>query len=427
MNDTFQSSEVHQIPIHICSTNKYKTNSIAVYIRQPLALETASMVALIPEVLMRGSEKYPNAGLLRRALDDLYGANLFTDVMKRGEEQIMIIRLQIANEKFLTDQTPLLEKGIELLSDVLLRPVKENGVFSKKYVELEKDLLLRKLAQLKDDKIRYANKRIVEKMFEEERYGLYEYGDEEQLKKIQPEGLYEYYERMLRTSPFEWFVVGDVEQGKVQELVAKHFTLQQQEIAPIPQTEIRSNVEQEREVVEKTKISQGKLHIGCRTGTVYSDQDFIALQVCNGVFGGFSHSKLFRNVREKESLAYYVYSSLESHKGIMMIMAGIEFKNYEKTVSIIKDQLQQVKDGQISEEEIEQTKAILINQIKQSNDQPFQMMDRFMQGVIAGYSRSSEELIAEIERITKKEIEEAAQKIQVDTIYFLTSDEEASQ
>lgn len=426
MNEAFQTTKVNGIPIHISSTDKYKTNSVAVYFRQPLTQKTLSKVALLPEVLMRGSEQFPNAGLLRQALDDLYGASLFTDVMKRGEEHLIVFRLQIANEKFLSDRTPLLAKGIELLSNVLLKPVTENGAFSARYVEIERDSLLRKLAQIKDEKMRYANKRCVEEMFSDERFGLSADGTEEQLKAITPQELFEYYQTMLHTHPMEWFISGDVDEEQVKGLVEQYFTLAQEQLIQIPPTEVRLNVEREKKVVEKTKISQGKLHIGCRTGTVYQDEDYIALQVCNGVFGGFSHSKLFRNVREKESLAYYVNSSIESHKGIMMIMAGIEFKNFEKTVDIIKEQLQLVKDGKISDEEMEQTKAILINQLRESNDQPFQLMERYMHGVIAGVHRSTEEVIEAMKQVSIQDIQQVAQKIHIDTIYFLTSEEEVN-
>ncbi|GAA0365965.1 EF-P 5-aminopentanol modification-associated protein YfmF [Bacillus horti] len=420
----FKTSEVNRIPVHICLTDKYKTNSIAVYIRQPLKEETATKVAMIPQVLMRGSENHPSAGLIRQALDDLYGATLYTEVIKRGEEQWVVFRMQIANEVYLSDQTPLLEKGIQLLCDVLLRPALENGRFNQKFVEIERDLLLKKFDQIKDDKMRYANKRCVEEMFKDERFGLFAYGEEAQLRNMDAQDLYSYYQQMLQTHPMEWFVTGDVQEDAVKAIISKHFSLTQQEQITIPKTDVPADVEEERIIVEKTKISQGKLHIGCRTGTVYGDADYIALVVCNGVFGGFSHSKLFRNVREKESLAYYVASNIESHKGFMMIYSGIEFKHFEKTVSIIKEQLQLIKDGQISDEELEQTKAVLYNQINESNDQPYQGMERYMHGVISGVHRSPEETLKAIENVTKEDIQNVAQKIHFDTIYFLTTEEE---
>lgn len=423
MSEQFNSSVLENVSTHVLSTKKYKTNHIAFYIRQPLEEEHYTKVALIPSVLKRGTLNKPTAQKIRQVLDDLYGASLHVDVMKRGEEQIVVFRLQIANEKFLKDQTPLFEQGVELLSKVITQPVLEDGVFTKKYVELEKDLLQRKLTQIKDDKVRYANKRCVEEMFKTERFRLFANGSLDQLEQITAGNLYAYYQQMIQKHPINLFVVGDVQEENVQQALKKHLQLNRSDVITIPKTEVTHHVQKKQEVIENTKIAQGKLHIGCRTNTGYADKDYIPLIVYNGIFGGFSHSKLFRHVREKESLAYYVNSSVESHMGLMMIMSGIDYKNYQKTVEIIKEQLTQMRQGEISEEEMSQTKAVLINQIKESTDQAFQTIDRFYHGVIGGVHRKTEEVIEAIQKVTIEEVRKVAQKIEMDTIYFLTEED----
>jgi predicted Zn-dependent peptidase len=423
MSETFVSHVYRDIPTHTISTNKYKTNFITLYIRQPLEEEQHTKIALIPSILKRGSVRYPSSQKLRQALDDLYGATLTTEVLKRGEEQVVAFRLQLANETYLSDTTPLFDRGIALLNEILMNPVLEGEAFKQKNVDLEKDLLKRKLSQIKDDKMRYANKRCIEEMFRHERYGLYAYGSADQIDGITAEDLYTAYRQMLATHPVECFVIGDLPEAYVRESIEKNLALPRGKQITIPETDVYREVDDVRTVTESTKISQGKLHIGCRTQTAYKDEDLVPLLVYNGVFGGFSHSKLFRNVREKESLAYYVGSNVESHKGFMTILSGIDFKNYEKTVQIIKQEMQNVKDGHISDEEIKQTKAMLTNQVKESNDQPFQLMDRFFNGIVGGKVRTSDELLSGIEAVTKEDIQRVANKVEMDTIYFLTGEE----
>lgn len=420
MGHTFIKQELKRFPVHICSTTKYKTNFIVLYIRQPLSEENYARAALLPQVLMRGTESYPTSAELRKALDDLYGATLTTDVQKRGDEQIIVFRLQIANEKFLRDQTPLVEQGIRLLAEVLLSPVKEGSSFHQRYVELERDLLIRKLKRIKDDKVAYANKRCLEEMFRNELYRLYPYGSEESVQAIEASQLFAYYQQLLEHFPMQMFVVGDVDPERVLAHIDAHFPLAATEIIQLASTNVHELPKEPREVIEETKITQGKLHIGCRIQTTIADDDYAAMQVCNGVFGGLSNSKLFRYVREKESLAYYVSSYIESHKGFMMIMSGIDFKNYKKTVNIIKEQLMEMKAGNVSEEELNQTKAVLTNQVRESNDQPFQLIERFMHGIIGGKVRTPDAWIEEIKRVTVEQVQRAAQKIEMDTIYFLT-------
>lgn len=421
MHDQFTTIHVNQIPVHYISTPKYKTNFIAVYIRQPLRKETHTQVALLPFVLKRGTIHHPTAKSIERAFNDLYGAMFSVDVNKRGEEQVVAFRLQLANEKFLSSKEPLFEKGIQLLSEILFQPRLENGHFLEQYVQLEKDLLARKLAQIKDDKIRYAAKRCVEEMFKDEPFHLYAYGDANQLAEISSESLYTYYQDQFRSQPMDIFVVGDLPGEKVEEMIAQYFPAPTKKSDRRWTTSLGQPPAEIRRIIEKTKISQGKLHIGCRTQTAYADDDYVPLLVFNGLFGGFSHSKLFQNVREKESLAYYISSSIESHKGFMMIMSGIDFNHFDKTVSIIQDQLDQVKKGAITDEELDQTKAMLINHIKETNDQPFQLMERFYHGLVGGKNRTGEELMTQIEAVTKDDVVHAAHKIKMDTIYFLTS------
>lgn len=410
------------LPIHFYKTEKYKTNTISLYIRQPLVEETHTLAALIPQVLLRGSQKYPSAGKLGQALEELYGASLYGDTMKRGEEQIIVFRLQVANEKYLKDQTPLFQEALQLLHEVLINPYLEEGRFSPKFVQLEKDLLLRRIKQLKDDKMRYANMRCVEEMFAQERFRLQAHGSEEQLEAITAEDLFTYYQQLMKHAPMQLFISGDLEENIVQQALEHTFSLQRGETMPIEPTEVRLNVPEQKVITEKTKISQGKLHIGCLTGTSYADDDYVAMMVCNGIFGGFSHSKLFRQVREKESLAYYVASSIESHKGFMMIYSGVEFANYDKTVKIIKEQLEAMKAGSISEDELNQTKAMLINQLREANDQPYNWAERYMHGEISGRMRTADELILDIQRTRTEDVQQVANKIDIDTIYFLTEE-----
>ncbi len=343
--------------------------------------------------------------------------------MKRGEDQVIVFRLDVPNEKYLSDQTPLFEKAMELLSQIIFKPALEEGGFVSKYVELEKDLLQRKLAQIIDDKIRYANKRCTEEMFQGERFRLFANGSEEQIKNMNRTDLYDYYQKMLQSHPMDLFIVGDVTKEEVENVLNKYFRLENRnEVLDIPTTQVEVGRKEEKVVVEKTKITQGKLHIGCRTNVSYQSGDYIPLVVCNGIFGGYAHSKLFRNVREKESLAYYVNSSIESHKGFMMIMSGIEPDKYEKTVEIIKKQLAEMVAGTISDEEIDQTKAVIINQMKESNDLPVQLMERYYHGIVGGVKRKTEEVIQAIQAVTKEQVQQVAQKIEIDTIYFLTNE-----
>ncbi|WHY74476.1 EF-P 5-aminopentanol modification-associated protein YfmF [Fictibacillus enclensis] len=406
--------------LHTIETTKYKTTSLILQIKSPITEEEVTKRALLPYVLQSGTERYPSSKELRGALDGLYGATLGVDLSKKGEYQIITLRMDVANEKFLSDNTPLLDRAFELLSQVLLKPAKQGEGFLPRIVQKEKRSLKQQIESIYDDKMRYANKRLIEEMFDEEPYRFNVYGNEQEVDSITPETLYDYYQKVMKEDEIHLFAVGDVSRNALQELAKKHFVFPQDRMEPKRTSPTgKQRVDEVKEVFEEQEVQQGKLHMGYRTYITYSDPEYLALQVFNGVFGGFSHSKLFMNVREKESLAYYAASRFESHKGIIFVMSGIETKNYEKTVKIINEQLEEIRNGNITDGELEQTKAMIRNQILETVDDSTGLVEVLYHEVVSRHKRTIEEWLEGIQNVTKEQVRDVSQKIQLDTIYFL--------
>jgi predicted Zn-dependent peptidase len=178
-------------------------------------------------------------------------------------------------------------------------------------------------------------------------------------------------------------------------------------------------VEQVKTVVEKLDVNQGKLNMGLRTKATYAGDDYAAALMYNGVLGGYPHSKLFINVREKESLAYYASSRLDGHKGILTIQSGIEIANYEKAVDIIRKQLSAMEEGEITDTEMTQTKAMIANQLRQIQDSAYETIAFDFNSVLSGRQRSVQGLIDDVQRIGTSDIRRIADQVKLDTIYFL--------
>lgn len=406
---------------HVLPTEKFKTNTVVVNVQLPLAEETVTPAALLPFVLKRGSQSYPTTKALQRRLDELYGASLEVDVAKRGERQILQFRLEVANEAYLTDPVPLLTETLAVLRDVLTRPVVEDGALASAFVASEKERLRKRLESLLDDKIRYASQRCTEEMCREEPYRLFAYGRKEDLAAITPQSLYDLYQDLFARYPIDVFLVGDVDPDRAQHALGKLFDgLSRRPKDMLPPTVIKTAVAERRTVVERLDVTQGKLNIGCRTPVTIADADvYPALLVYNGVLGGFPHSKLFVNVREKASLAYYAASLLDSHKGILMIFSGIAIENFEKALAIIEEQLALLRRGEITDDELQRTKASLANQYRELLDNPRQLIDFAYHSVLAERPITVDGLIEGIMGVTKDDVVRIAEGVVVDTVYFL--------
>jgi len=404
--------------LHVVKTEKFKTNTIVWKMKSPLTSENVTKRALLPYVLQSSSKAYPTTSKLRSYLDELYGANLYVDVSKKGEYQVISFSLEIANEKFLSDPEPLLKKGMELIAEILVNPLAENGAFEKETVEKEKRTLKQRIQAVYDDKMRYSNFRLVQEMCAGEPYALHVNGEIADIAEINEQNLYSYYKKAFAEDELDLFIIGDVNEDEVQSIAENLLKFDQRtpkKVEPIPS----ANVE-EKTVKEKEDVKQGKLNIGYRTNILYGDKDYYALQVFNGIFGGFSHSKLFINVREKNSLAYYVASRLESHKGLMMVMSGVEFNNFELAVKIIQEQMQAMQAGDFTEQEIEQTKAVIENQMLETLDTARGMVEVLYHNVVSEQNVNLDDWLTGMGKTTKEEIVEVANKVKMDTIYFLT-------
>lgn len=410
--------------LNIVRTQKYKTNTIVWKMKAPLSNDTVTLRALLPQVLQSSTATFPSTTSLRTYLEDLYGAVLYVNVGKKGEYHIITVTLEIANEKFLMNSEPLLAKGMELLTETLFKPNLESGVFDSKTVEQEKRALKQRIQSLNDDKMRYSSNRLVEEMCKGEPYELEVNGISSKVDEITPQALYDYYEHAFETDELDLYVVGDVDDVQVQSLCDQYISLSPRKPQQQPYVKPNEDIEV-NEVAEKQDVSQGKLNMGYRTGIIYGDPKYFALQVFNGIFGGFSHSKLFLEVRERNSLAYYAASRIESHKGLLMVVSGIQSENYQKTLSIINDQMEAMKKGAFSNEIIAQTKAVIENQLLETIDNANGLVEVLYHNVVAPKKVTIDEWIEEVKKVTKDEIIDVGKQIQLDTIYFLTGTEVA--
>lgn len=416
---SFHTSAINGINVHIMPTAKFKTTTIVTMIEQELSEEHVTKTALLAMVMKRATARFPETKQLREHLDFLYGAIFDVDVVKKGERQILQIYMEVPNEKYLSKENALLEEAIRFVGDIVCRPYLEGEAFAEKYIAQEKETLRKRIESLIDDKMKYANQRVTAEMCQGEPYALLVQGRTEDLPGITGENLYAYYREITSHNPIDLFVVGDVEQAAVESAIREHLQLDRKEVRSIGPTEAKKQMGEERVVIDKLDVNQAKLNIGCRTQIGYADDQYPSLLVYNGVLGGFPHSKLFVNVREKESLAYYAVSRLESHKGIMMIMSGIDVKNFDRAVAIIKEQLASMKQGRIGEEELAQTKATLANQFRELLDSARMMIDFAYNGVVSGRKRQLEELLRQIEQVQIDDLKRVAEQVAIDTVYLL--------
>ena len=412
------------INLTLIPEEKFKSNLVSIYIQRILDRDEVTMNALLPSIIKSGSEKYPSAREMSYHQDDLYGVSIGADSSKRGESQVITFKIISTDEEYLDEQ--IFKKVVKYLDEVVNHPLVIDGGFKEEYVAIEKENLKNRIESIINDKGRYAVERAREEMFKNEKYGISDLWYLEDIDKITAKGLYEHYVNIMKTSPIDIVVEGNFDEDEIVEIISNGFDFHRENIIEIPRADFIKKVDEIKVIKEEMDITQGKLVMGYRCNVDYKDEfKYYSLFVGSNVLGGGPHSKLFVNVREKESLCYYIYSSLEKYKTSMFISSGIESENYDKTVELIGEQLKSLKEGKISDEELLNSKSAIISSLKTIKDSLGGSSDFYFSQSMGGTNTTVEKIIEMIEKVTVSDIVEAFKNIELDTIYFLSNNKEA--
>ena len=411
------------IKIHKIETNQFKTNLYAVFLATPLSRENVTKDALIAAVLRRGTMSIPSQDKISKELEEMYGASFDCGIEKTGDNHIIKFYLEALNEEFLPEKEELTQKCINILLDIVTNPLVENNGFKKEYVDSEKENLKQIINGKIDNKSRYALDRCIEEIFKGEPYGLYKYGYIEDLENITPESLYEYYKKLIQNCKIDIYYSGLFNDNKTEEIINKKLQenkieLRKAEYIVNNETTEKKNIEQPKIIEDSMDITQGKLVLGLQINDNNKDSRFAA-SVYNAVLGGGANSKLFQNVREKNSLAYTASSSYIRTKNIILVHCGIDIDKYKKALETIKEQLEDMKKGNFTDEDVEDSKKLIVSSIKSiSAEQDTEITYDYGQELSSEHM-TIKEYEEKIQNTTREQIIEIANKININTIYFL--------
>jgi predicted Zn-dependent peptidase len=421
----FQTMNIAKgVNVHVNETTQFKTINFSLKFKDKLTKEKASARSILANVLQHSNEVYPSHTALRMVLDDLYGTSLYIDSSKRGNEHIVTLNVETVNDHYLSEEG-VLEKVLNLMYIVLFKPNLENGLFKETIFTREKEAIKQRIESLFDEKTRYAQQRMLELALPEHPASIPANGTLEEVERVTNEKLFEEYQAMINDNEIEIYAVGDIQAETISAYLTEYFQFKDRKTAiDAPSVELVQPAESR--VVEFEDMKQGKLHMTFYTPITFRDEKFPVMQLMNGVLGGYAHSKLFVNIREKESMAYYVSSSYASQFGLLFVLAGIDSKLEEKAVKLVLEQLEEVKKGNITDTELDQTKALLVNQLREALDSARGQIDIYDQYMELTDAFEPDYLISKWKNITKEDIAEAAQQLSLEMTYFLSGKEDDS-
>ena len=398
--------------------HRFKQSCLSFAMIRPMCAEEAALNALIPAILLRGTRNYPDLRAITWKLDDLYGASIGTQVRRVGDYQTTGLACAFLEDRFALSGDRILAPMVDFLREVLLEPALESGCFRTDYVESEKKNLIATIESELNDKRAYAMGQMLRAMCKADSYGIPRLGDKEAVAAITPASAYDHYQRCLRESPIHLFYVGSAPAEEVAALLKPIFADINRQYIPLPeQTPFRDAGG--CHLTEEMDVTQGKLCMGYVTPATLRDEEFVAMQVMNTIFGAGMTSKLFMNLREKMSLCYAIGSGYYGSKGILTVSAGIDFDKEQLTRQEVARQLDAIRQGDISDEELTAAKEALLSSLRCTHDSAGSIEGYYATAALSGLQLTPDRYMDAVRSVTKEQVAAAANTLQLHTTYFL--------
>ena len=398
---------------------RYKKNLISVAFSTQLSEDTATENVIVPVLLTKCNSKLPTYKAFNNKMSRLYASGIGGTAGRQYDLQTISFGAYYLDDIYALSGEKMTGIMTDILIDCLTSPVTENGVFSEKFVELEKKTVIDNIETAINDKRSYAIERAMKTICKGEPASVCSYGTVEKAKLITPDSAYKAYRRMLETMPCEIICTGCSDFDGVAEKFAAAFEKAGRhdiENTTIALSPVKTQTE---EVTERLTVNQSKLVLGFKS---HSDDD-AALVLLQKIFGGTTSSKLFRNVREKMSLCYYCSAARNDLKGIMLVNSGVENENIEKTKEAVIDQLEEIKNGNFTNEDLNFAEMAIKNDFKSVADSAGNVSNWYFDCIRKNDIVTPEEKLGRYLGVSKERIIAAAKSMVLDSVYVLTGNE----
>ena len=406
------------VHLHFIQSEKFKTNKIKVRFSAPMSEKTIAGRVLTASMLETSNALYPTSQAFREKLANLYGANYSTSLSRRGLVHYLDINLSFVRDQFLSRKNMLADEMLDFLKASLFFPLSNGQAFDTKTFEIEKRNVLTDLEAEIENHFYHAHRELNNLFYDLPEMRIPRVATIELVEKETAETSFAAFQQMLNQDQIDFFFIGDFNEIAVREKIQEFQFSEREQSLQLSYQQNYSNIT--REKLEQRDVNQSIVELAYHFSSQYGDRSHLPLIVLNGLLGGFAHSKLFVNVREKESLAYTISSNFDIFSGLMRIYAGIDRANRTKTIALINRQILDLKRGHFTDEELEQTKNMLKNSILLAQDRQNTLIERaYMSSVLGKKFLSLEAWLKALENVSKADLIEAAQQLKLQAIYFM--------
>ena len=403
--------------LHLINTDKFKTITIKVVFSRPIKKDEITMRNVLSDVLLQSSKNYESRRELTIKAEELYAADVFNNTQRIGNYILTSFNLQVLKDKYTEDGN--FEEAVKFLSEIIFNPDIKNNAFKEDKLDLVLSNVKVALESLKEDATNYSLLRLMEAYDKDSPVSYRMVGYLEDIDKIKTDTLYEYYQKMIEYDYVDIYVVGDIENNTIQEIMKKYFKFRKvKKIKPSYNIEPKKTRKRRLLAKETIENNQSKLAIACTISKASKYEINYPLVLANIIYGGGPDSKLFKDVREKNSLCYSIYSYPVKLDNLLIISAGIDKENYNKSLELTTELLKDMKKGKFTDKDINIAKEYYNTACEEVEESEYKIINEYLSQEILGVE-PLEERVKIMNNVTKKDIVKVIKKIDMDTVFLL--------
>lgn len=418
----YTKKDLGSFNLHIIETNEFKTITMRIVFHSPIKKEEITKRIVLSDLLLQSTKKYSSKRNMIMEAEDLYAAEVYNHTQRIGNYMMTSFILQVLNDSY--TEKGNFEKAVEFMRDILYDPDIKNNSFKEDKLAIVKKNCEGNISSIKEDPQEYAIIRSKEAYDKDNPIAYRMVGYKEDLEKITAKNLVESYEKMIEDDFVDIYVVGKIEKEEILRIIKKYFKFRKIKKKKMPY-EVENKPCRKRRLMAKEIIeaTQSKLAICCPVGKLKKEEMNYPLVLGNILLGGGVDSKLFQEVREKNSLCYTIYSGYSKLDQMIYITAGIDRENYEKTLTLITNILEKMKRGKFSDKDIKIAKEFYQTSIESIEENPMNLIREYITQEITGIE-PYQERGKRMAKVTKREIIKAMKKVNMDTVFLLEGNED---
>lgn len=406
------------VNLHFIQSTKFKTNKIKIRFSAPMSADTIAERVIVSSLLETANAVYPTSQLFREHLASLYGSNYSTSVSRRGLIHYVDVNVSFVRDSFLSRKNALTTKIIEFIKASLLSPLAHDGAFDSSIFDIEKKNLIHELESEVENHFYHAHLELNQLFYISREMQIPRVSTVELMRQVTSETSFSVFQKMLKEDQIDIFFIGDFNELAMQEQFELFKFSDRKQILSLNYQQNFSKIL--REGIEQKEAHQSILEMGYHFPIQYGEDSHIPLLVLNSLLGGYAHSKLFVEVREKASLAYTVSSSMDIFSGMLRVYAGIDRQNRNKAMTLINRQVTDLKRGNFSEEELQQTKKMLRNSALLSQDRQNSLLEMaYLSSILGEKFLAIDEWLIALENVQKEDVVSAANNLKLQAMYFM--------